>query len=167
MGENIACCIDLLYISAALCSRTQSSGQAPDSRREPSVSKFSSQMAKYCSSSHNRWSIYVTDQLASLPPRSPLMERLHLLSPVPLWLNRSTLPAGLFWRTGSQFAAVIIISIFVLRYMLLWWYPQLVPSAEDTLLKMTRPSFIFLLRYVAARLMWSCEQVVMICPMTR
>lgn len=88
MGENIACCIDLLYISAALCSRTQSSGQAPDSRREPSVSKFSSQMAKYCSSSHNRWSIYVTDQLASLPPRSPLMERLHLLSPVPLWLNR-------------------------------------------------------------------------------
>lgn len=40
--EHMACCIDSQCLSTALCSRMQSSGPARDSRREPSVSKFSS-----------------------------------------------------------------------------------------------------------------------------
>ncbi len=127
IGEHLACCIDSQYWSAALCSRMQSSGPAWDSRREPSVSKFSSSLAKYCSSSHNQWPIYVTAPLAFSLPRSPLMERLHFLSPVPLWLNCSHSPAGLFWRAGHGLLqwSPSLSSVTCFNAGILSWCPQL------------------------------------------
>lgn len=94
-------CIDLQYLSVGLCSRMQSSGPAQDSRREPSVSKFSSRWWNTAAAAIINGPIYVTAWLAI--PLSPAHSRREIAFPspvVPPWLNRPNFPAGFFLRAG-------------------------------------------------------------------
>lgn len=100
-GEHMECCIDLLYLSTALCSIMQSSRLAQDSRREPSVSKYSSRWRNAAAAIINS---LCTSQpsLLSLCP-GPRWWRDYIFSPpAPLWLNPPHFPAGLFWKAGHS-----------------------------------------------------------------
>lgn len=97
-------CIDLHYLSTALCSRMQSSWPAQDNRREPSVSKFSFLWRNTAAAAAIINGPFTSQpSLPSLRPGPCWWRDCVFSSPVPLWLNRPHSPAGLFWRTETVY----------------------------------------------------------------
>lgn len=97
----LLCRIDSHYLSTALCSRVQSGGLAWESRREPSVSKFSSLWWNTAAAAIIN--VLSTSQ-GSLPSLCPVPRwcRIAFPLPVPRWLNCPHPPAGLLWRAGRS-----------------------------------------------------------------
>lgn len=140
-GHIAACSIDLHYLSAARCRRMQSSRPAQDSRREPSVTKFSSHSTNTAAAAAMiNGTVYVTAQLALSPPwppgvflpRYPVVELSPLLS-----LLESCRP----------FPAMII---FDLCYMLPCSNPRTLRWGRYIKMTQWRPSFVAPLRFAAA-----------------
>lgn len=100
------CCIewsiDLHYLSAALCSRMQSSGPVRDSRREPSASKFNRRQTNTAAAAIiNGLSTSQPGFLCVLP--ADTVKEIAFSSLITLWLNRSpaTLRVFLQWSSLS------------------------------------------------------------------
>lgn len=82
IDENIACSIDLHYLSAALCRGIKRSRPAQDSRREPSASKFSFQWTNTAAAAIINSPSTSLTSLLSLLLRPQLIKRLRFLPPL-------------------------------------------------------------------------------------
>lgn len=119
----------------------QSSGLVWDSRRESSVSKFSSHWQNPAAAIINGLS---TSHPSFHPPLSLLMERLRSLSPAPLWLNRAHSPCEALLESWNK------VHCYHPHPWLLGRHREHVPLSwghHYTEVALCRPSFLKLMRF--------------------